>query len=112
MRYVSKKFLSDSPDEFGSIACTVSTMQVKDMNEYNVKHPSISGTVRIADCSNDVQLDFYAQSPKAFIKRLEKLDTMIGELTKMRKQYVEMWESYQRDIAHFKQREGIVDEPA
>lgn len=111
MRHVTKEFLSESPDEYGSIICTISTSLVKDITHYTVeKGGSIRASVRIADCSNSVELDFYAEGQKSFDKRMAKLDKLIGQLQSMRGQYVEMWNSHLRDIEFYKKREGIKNE--
>lgn len=113
MRFVTKDFLSTSPDESGSIICKIKTTQVKDMGSYIVKEGGrIDGSVRLSDCSTHIELDFYAVGQKSYEKRVEKLDCLIEKLQAMRGQYVEMWESHQRDIKFYKQREGIKDELA
>jgi hypothetical protein len=111
MRFVTKDFLSPSPDESGSIICKIKTAQVKDFTPYMVREGGrIHASVRIADCSENIELDFYAEGEKSYNKRLEKLDFLIEKLQSMRSQYVEMWDSHQRDLKFYKQREGIKDE--
>lgn len=111
MRYVSKEFLSSSPDEAGSIICTVTTRRIVDFSQYSVREGGfISGEVRIADCNDHVCLDFNATGQKGFNKRLEKLDKLIAELQTMRTQYEEMWYSHLRDVKFYNQREGFKDE--
>lgn len=102
MRYVSKDFLSQSPDESGSIICTIRTIQVKDMSQYTVNRGGkIEGSIQITDCSRMIELDFYAEGQRGFEKRLAKLDLFIEKLNAMRHQYTHMWENHQRDIAHY-----------
>ena len=113
MRFVTKDFLSQSPDESGSVIVSINTQQFSKLTEYSnaVRNNGvISATVRIADCSDHVVLDFHAEGQKNFEKRCQKLDFLIEKLQAMRKQYGEMWESHLRDIAHFKKQEGIKDE--
>lgn len=113
MRYVTKEFLSPAADESGSIVCTIKTAQIKDFQRWTVASGgTINGSVRIADCSEHVILDFHAEGQRNFEKRLTKLDKLISELQNMRHQYVAQWENHQRDLAFYKQREGIKDEAA
>lgn len=105
MRHTEKRFLTDDAGESGSMICEVSTIQVKDMTEWNMKEPYISGSIQVRDCGGrPVNLDFDASGEKAFKKRLDKLDGMIAQLQRMRKQYHEMWWSHLRDI-EFKRQE-------
>lgn len=112
MRYVTKEFLSPSPDESGSVICTIKTVQVKDFTSYGYsirEGGHMSASVRIADCSDHVILDFDVNGQKGFEKRTAKLDKLIGELQAMRKQMGEMWASHQRDIEYWKRTEGAKD---
>jgi hypothetical protein len=105
MRHTEKRFLSDDAGETGSMVCTVETMLVKDLVEWNLDHPSISGSIQVRDChGRPVNLDFGAHSEKTFRKRLDKLDGMVAQLQRMRTQYHEMWHSHLRDI-DFKKKE-------
>lgn len=108
MRYVTKDFLSASPDESGSVICKITTARVKDMSEYSIRDGGrIDGTLRISDCSDHVEIDFYAVGENNFKKRVEKFDLLLEKVQAMREQYVAMWENHQRDIEHFKKTEGI-----
>ena len=111
MRYVDKQFLSGSPHESGSMFCKISTVKTKDITQWVIRDKgTIDGDIQIRDCHNQVTLDFSASGPKAFGKRVEKIDHMIKMLTAFRKQYVEMWESHQRDVAFKAKEMGIVPE--
>lgn len=108
MRYVVKEFLSDSPDESGSVICKVMTDRVKDIHSYS--HCVRSGgymnsSLRIADCGGHIILDFDCTGQKGFDKRKAKLDKMIDILQAMRKQMDEMWSSHLRDIEYAKKQE-------
>lgn len=106
MRHVEKRFLSDSADETGSMVCTVSTVQVKDLSDWHMTHPTIDASIQVRDCSSrPVYLDFDATGEKAFKKRLDKLDGMIAQLQRMCVQYHEMWWSHLRDIEFKKQEQ-------
>lgn len=108
MRYVTKDFLSQSPEESGSVICKITTARVKDITVYNVREGGrIDGSLRIADCSEHIELDFYAVGQKSFDKRVEKLDTLLEKIQAMRNQYVTLWENHQRDIEFYKKKEGI-----
>lgn len=107
MRFVSKDFLSMSPDESGSIVCSISTIRVKDMSPYTAaKGGTISGSMSISDCSETICLDFYAEGQRSYEKRVEKFDTLLAKIQNMRDQYVEMWESHVRDVVHYNSQKG------
>lgn len=99
MRYSTKNFLSSSPDESGSLICKVETSLASDISDWTIRNGGqINGSVRVADCSQYVILDFDAVGQKSYEKRLSKLDKMIEDLQAMRHQYVAMWENHLRDI--------------
>lgn len=111
MRYVRKEFLSPCADESGSIVIQVETplasrLYVSDYNhetqkrEPNVR-PDFEAWIQFRACYGEpVKLELGASSQKAFDKRIQKVDKMIEELTKMRVQMNEMWYSHLRDIDH------------
>lgn len=110
MRWTVKEFLSPSPDESGSIICTIKTSLVKDMtpHSYAVRTGgSMNASIRLSDCSNHILLDFDAEGQKSFDKRIQKLDKLIGHLQDMRSQMNEVWSSHLRDVEHFKKQECI-----
>lgn len=74
----SKKFLSGTPHEYGSVAWVVSC-EPKD--DYHL----ICADLRITDCSNDISLDFCTREAEHLEKRIEKLDSLIESLQKFRK---------------------------
>lgn len=100
MRYVSKRFLSDSPDETGSMVLTVETPLIKDMYNYGngIVKPNMSGELTFRACYGEpCKLDFSCHDQKSFHKRIEKMDLMVNEMSKMRDQMNEMWYSHLRD---------------
>lgn len=107
MRYVEKKFLSDSPDESGSLFVSIDTPLVKDIGTWAINNGgSIGCSLQLRDCHKQIVLDFCADGQKQFEQRLDKMDGMIHSLQQMRKQYHEMWWSHQRDIEFKKQQES------
>jgi hypothetical protein len=101
MRYTTKNFLSPSPEESGSIICKIETQRASDVkgNQWVIQQGGhMSASVRVADCSQHVYLDFDATGQKSFEKRVMKLDKMIDDLQAMRHQYIAMWENHIRDI--------------
>lgn len=81
----SKAFLNLHPEEFGSICWDASSRSYKNSTA------KFYGSVRIADCSKSVILDFdcYGKTTQKTVdKRIEKLDTLISELQKFRESYL------------------------
>ena len=99
MRYVSKEFLSPSAHESGSIVCTVETSKPDQISNYRANQGGgIDASIRLADCSEHVIIDFNATGKKAFDKRLKKIDKMLEEITLFREQYIACWNQHQVDI--------------
>lgn len=100
MRYVSKEFLSPSAHESGSIVCTAETAKPDHISSYLAgQGGSIDASIRLADCSEHVIIDFNATGQKAFDKRVKKIDKMLEEITLFREQYIACWKQHQLDIA-------------
>ena len=107
MRYVDKQFLTQGPHEGGSVFCFIETPLVKNIDNWTLeKGGNIHGSIQIRDCHNQIELDFGAGRQSEYEKRVEKIDHMIEMLSAFRKQYVEMWESHQRDVEFKKKEQG------
>lgn len=78
VRKTSKKFLSDTPYEYGSVCWEV---LVDPEDRYDL----IQADVRITDCSENIILQFSSQKEKHLDKRIQKLDNLIDSLKEMRK---------------------------
>lgn len=105
MRYTSKKFLSSSPDETGTLIVKIETQRVRDMTEWSIKNPSMSASLIFRACYGEpVAIDFDIGSHKSLSKRNEKIDLIIDELVAFKKQMNEAWNSYSRDLK-FKAKE-------
>lgn len=105
MRYSTKNFLSDSPDESGSIICKITSPRASELRQYTVDQGGyLTASVRLADCADHIFLDFNAEGPKAYEKRVMKLDKLIEDLQAMRHQYVAMWENHQRDLKWYNEK--------
>lgn len=102
-RYVRKEFLSPAAWETGSIVCQIETPLTKDINQYQIDNGvHMHSSMKIADCSRSITLDFDCHDQSSFEKRLEKLDVMLKEVQDMRNQYAAMWENSQRNVEHRK----------
>lgn len=77
IRKTSKKFLSDTPYEYGSVCWEV----VVDPDD---SYELVSADLRITDCSEKVSLSFGSRKKKHIVYRVKKLDTLIAELQAMR----------------------------
>ena len=77
VRKTSKKFLSDTPYEYGSVCWEVS---VDPEDRYDL----LQADLRIADCGNSITLGFNSRKKRHMDYRLEKLDVLISELQAMR----------------------------
>lgn len=78
VRKTVKKFLSNTPYEYGSICWEV----VADPKD---KYDLVQADVRIADCGNVATLGFSSQKKRHMDYRLKKLDVLISELQAVRK---------------------------
>ena len=74
-----KTFLSDHPEEFGSIS-----WKIKVEGGIFSTGKVIHAELRMADCYKSIDLDFYCKNQKQLTKRLDKLNTMILELLEMK----------------------------
>lgn len=103
MRWISKQFLSQCPDETGSMVTQVETPLVKNLyvGHSGKVNPDMDAYVTFRACHGEpVKLDFCAYDQKSFDKRLTKISFMIQELENMRGQMTEMWYSHLRDIEY------------
>lgn len=103
-RYTRKEFLTPEPNESGSLVLTITTKRVKDHTHWDFAKNSnvndsvyIEGHMKISDCHQHIHLDFDAQGDRQFDKRIAKFDKMIDEITKMKQQYIAMYENAKRD---------------
>lgn len=78
VRKTSKKFLSDTPYEYGSV-CWEVCVDPKD------RYDLIQADIRITDCNENISLQFSSQKEKHLDKRIQKLDNLIDSLKEMRK---------------------------
>lgn len=78
IRKTSKKFLSDTPYEYGSVCWEVC---VDPEDRYDL----LQANIRIADCNENIRLQFSSQKEKHLDKRIQKLDNLIDSLKEMRK---------------------------
>lgn len=72
----SKTFLSDSHEEFGRVSWYVDDNP--SWGDY------LDAQLNIWDCDKGICLDFTCEKKKHVDKRIEKLDTLITELQKMK----------------------------
>lgn len=81
-----KVFLSDKPNEFGSLAwCAYSCYdEPTDESEGDLW---VVADLRITDCSRPITLEFYTSKEEDAKGRLDKLDKMIGQLYAFRTAY-------------------------
>lgn len=77
VRKTSKKFLSATPYEYGSVCWEV---VVDPEDEYDL----VQADLRLTDCNERIVLGFSTRKKKHMAYRLKKLDTLITELQSMR----------------------------
>lgn len=77
VRKTVKKFLSDTPYEYGSVCWEV---VVDPIDKYEL----VQADLRIADCSKSIDLTFGSRKKKHMGYRVKKLDVLIAELQAMR----------------------------
>jgi hypothetical protein len=70
-----KTFLTDHPEEFGSVS-----WYVRINPHWMSGDKFIASELRLSDCSKDITLDFNCNTPSETKKRMDKLDTLISEL--------------------------------
>lgn len=73
----SKRFLSDTPCEYGSVCWEVSA-------DPEDRYDLIDSNLRIADCGKSIDLGFSTRKEEHLDKRIQKLDTLIESLQEMR----------------------------
>lgn len=77
VRKTSKKFLSDTPYEYGSVCWEV----VADPED---KYDLVQADLRLADCNETISLGFSSRKKRHLTHRMKKLNTLIAELQAMR----------------------------
>ena len=77
VRKTSKKFLSGTPYEYGTVCWEV---VVDPEDEYDL----VQADLRITDCNGRISLSFSSRKKKHIVYRVKKLDTLIAELQAMR----------------------------
>lgn len=75
-----RKFLSSDFNEGSTITWYAGTWDYGS----NKQHSDIDAYVKIRDCDRTIRLEFDVESEKQRKQRLKKLDTLIGELSKLR----------------------------
>lgn len=78
IRKTSKKFLSDTPYEYGSVCWEVFV-------DPDDRYDLIQADIRIADCNEKIILGLSSQKENHLDKRIQKLDKLIDSLKEMRK---------------------------
>ena len=76
-RKTSKKFLSDTPYEYGTVCWEV---VVDPEDGYDL----VQADLRITDCNGRISLSLSSRKKKHIAYRVKKLDTLIAELQAMR----------------------------
>lgn len=94
MIYTKKVFLNDSAYESGYIISSVHTP--KKIKEFDDKWTEFAASLKIADCHEDVTLDFSYKKPKQFKKRLKKIDLLIQELQNFKEEMIKQSEYYEK----------------
>lgn len=84
MRKNQKIFLSSSPEEFGTICTCVETPKKKDVNKSG--YLDVEAEVRITDCYKPINLEFSFDSKEKYLKRKEKVRTLIKALKQFEKE--------------------------
>lgn len=70
---------------------------------------SFSGSVKLADCSRSIELEFYCNNEERRQKRLHKLNMIIDQLTKVRTD-LENWQFVEADPSLKKRDNDSLDE--
>lgn len=84
MKKRDKQFLNDCTSEFGSVAWSVKTE-----GYWCENGAAMESSLHISDCSSQITLDFDCEKKVHIKKRLDKLDSLISSLQKMRLAIVE-----------------------
>jgi len=76
----NKIFLSQKYGEYGAICWEVRASRYDDKDNY------MTANIRLQDCYRNINLDFWVgDSEERFESRMDKLNTLIDELTDMRR---------------------------
>lgn len=90
MIYCSKKFLSDHPEETGSMVCKAVSSRIEDTYS---EDPWMEASMQWRDCyGKPVSLDFNVSSDRSLERRIEKIDLIIAELEAFRTNLQVVWE--------------------
>lgn len=84
MRKNQKIFLSSSPEEFGTICTCVETPKKKNVKKSG--YLDVEAEIRITDCYKPINLEFSFDSKEKYLKRKEKLKTLIKALKQFEKE--------------------------
>lgn len=80
---MDKRFLSNNPHETGYVCWGVSVNHHYGNNYY------LDCDLKLADCMDNISLEFSAGNVKQANKRIEKMDTLITSLKKLRGTLIE-----------------------
>lgn len=83
----SKTFLTPAPNEDASVSWSVSAGAFN-----NGVQDSIDASLKIRDCYKTITIDMYVNSEKELQQKLDKLDTLIGELCQIQFALKEAWD--------------------
>jgi hypothetical protein len=80
IKYHSRKFLNKTTG--------IAAIEVN-MESYAWSSGGVDATVSISDCSRHINLDFSVYSKKDLTARIQKLDLLITELTKLQEMFID-----------------------
>ena len=83
---MDKRFLASSPEETGYICWSV---ELSTKQEASPLYQRVECELQLADCYKKVHIDFNCYSTKDLDKRIQKLDTLLASLGKLRESLVE-----------------------
>lgn len=85
----NKTFLSEKNGEYGAICWEVRASRYDEKDKYMT-----AANIRLQDCYENINLDFWiGDSEDRFESRMDKLNTLIRELTKMRKHMINAFQT-------------------
>lgn len=84
----NKIFITDHPEEFGSIAWSIDKGWGADTIR---KRHSKESNLRITDCYKVIVLEFSYQGYDEYLERIKKLDNLIEELNNFKEALQESW---------------------
>lgn len=107
MKFITKQFLNDSPNETGYIVVNATTPKFEDMCDWESKCPEVSAQVQIGDCSQKIYLDFSITKDSHVQKRIDKLNVMINALEELKGQLPKMWVDAVQNAEAYKESNKI-----